>query len=176
MEEILASIRTIIAEERQPAGRPEPKGAPVSAAAVPMAPQIVFSKSDSAPRSPSQRAEPAPESNAPKAASRQAEPEAVVPPPPPAATTGSPAPAAAISSGAHASDDAPLLSAEAGKAVASAFDALSASLAQRSTEVAEGVAREMLRPMLKAWLDENLPAIVERLVRAEIERISQSTR
>ena len=34
----------------------------------------------------------------------------------------------------------------------------------------------MLRPMLKAWLDENLPAIVERLVRAEIERISQSTR
>jgi uncharacterized protein len=28
--------------------------------------------------------------------------------------------------------------------------------------------------MLKAWLDDNLPAIVERLVRAEIERVSRA--
>jgi cell pole-organizing protein PopZ len=33
--------------------------------------------------------------------------------------------------------------------------------------------REMLRPMLKAWLDDNLPSLVERLVRAEIERVSR---
>jgi uncharacterized protein len=32
---------------------------------------------------------------------------------------------------------------------------------------------ELLRPMLKTWLDENLPAMVERLVRAEIERVSR---
>jgi cell pole-organizing protein PopZ len=32
---------------------------------------------------------------------------------------------------------------------------------------------EMLRPMLKVWLDENLPPLVERLVRAEIERIAR---
>jgi cell pole-organizing protein PopZ len=32
---------------------------------------------------------------------------------------------------------------------------------------------ELLRPMLKIWLDENLPAMVERLVRAEIERVSR---
>ena len=32
---------------------------------------------------------------------------------------------------------------------------------------------EMLRPMLKSWLDDNLPAMVERLVRAEIERVSR---
>ena len=31
--------------------------------------------------------------------------------------------------------------------------------------------REELRPMLKAWLDANLPPLVERLVRAEIERV-----
>jgi len=31
----------------------------------------------------------------------------------------------------------------------------------------------MLRPMLKGWLDDNLPAMVERLVRAEIERVSR---
>ena len=34
----------------------------------------------------------------------------------------------------------------------------------------------MLRPMLKAWLDENLPAMVERLVRAEIERVARGGR
>jgi hypothetical protein len=32
---------------------------------------------------------------------------------------------------------------------------------------------ELIRPMLKTWLDDNLPAIVERLVRAEIERLSR---
>jgi cell pole-organizing protein PopZ len=37
----------------------------------------------------------------------------------------------------------------------------------------EGLVTEMLRPMLKAWLDENLPRIVERAVREEIERISK---
>ncbi len=31
--------------------------------------------------------------------------------------------------------------------------------------------QDMLRPMLKTWLDDNLPPMVERLVRAEIERI-----
>ena len=36
-----------------------------------------------------------------------------------------------------------------------------------------GLTREMLRPMLKAWLDDNLPAIVERLVSAEIERVAR---
>jgi cell pole-organizing protein PopZ len=34
----------------------------------------------------------------------------------------------------------------------------------------------MLRPMLKAWLDENLPGIVERLVGAEIERLARGAR
>ena len=37
----------------------------------------------------------------------------------------------------------------------------------------EDLVREMLRPMLKTWLDENLPNMVERLVRAEIERVSR---
>jgi cell pole-organizing protein PopZ len=34
----------------------------------------------------------------------------------------------------------------------------------------------MLRPMLKSWLDENLPRLVERLVRAEIERVARRSR
>lgn len=35
----------------------------------------------------------------------------------------------------------------------------------------EGMARELLRPALAAWLDKNLPPLVERLVAAEITRI-----
>jgi cell pole-organizing protein PopZ len=35
----------------------------------------------------------------------------------------------------------------------------------------EDVVREELRPLLKDWLDQHLPGIVERLVRAEIERV-----
>ena len=37
----------------------------------------------------------------------------------------------------------------------------------------EDVVRDTLRPMLKAWLDDNLPQLVERLVREEIERIAR---
>ncbi|WP_158541600.1 DUF2497 domain-containing protein [Pelagibacterium lacus] len=37
----------------------------------------------------------------------------------------------------------------------------------------EAMIREMLRPMLKDWLDENLPSMVERIVTQEIERVSR---
>ena len=71
-------------------------------------------------------------------------------------------------------DEEPLLSSEANEAVTASFGALSANLAaMRSAELADGLVREMLRPMLKQWLDENLPAMVERLVRAEIQRVAR---
>jgi len=37
----------------------------------------------------------------------------------------------------------------------------------------EDLVKEMLRPMLKTWLDDNLPGMVERIVRAEIERVAR---
>lgn len=40
----------------------------------------------------------------------------------------------------------------------------------------EGLTRELLRPMLSRWLDENLPAMVEKLVQAEISRIAGKRR
>lgn len=40
----------------------------------------------------------------------------------------------------------------------------------------EGVVREMLRPMLKEWLDDNLPAIVEKQVETEVQRIARMAR
>jgi uncharacterized protein len=155
MEEILASIRTIIADEREPTrAAAAPKPAPQRPATPAGGPQIVYSK-DAASDAPRDKA-PAPEARAPKVVSRQPEP----------ANTDVPV-------AASKADEEPLLSREAGEAVAAAFGALSANLEARSAEVADGVIREMLRPMLKAWLDEHLPGIVERLVRAEIERVAR---
>ncbi len=38
------------------------------------------------------------------------------------------------------------------------------------------IAEDMLRPMLREWLDDNLPTLVERLVREEIERVARGPR
>jgi len=57
--------------------------------------------------------------------------------------------------------------------VFAAFNALLASRFVQHRDVVIGLTREMLRPMLKAWLDDNLPGIVERLVTAEIERVAR---
>jgi uncharacterized protein len=70
-----------------------------------------------------------------------------------------------------------LLSEEADAAVSGAFGRLGATVAAGSgPKTLEDIAKEMLRPMLKAWLDDNLPDLVERLVRAEIERVSRGGR
>lgn len=60
-------------------------------------------------------------------------------------------------------------------AVATAFGQLASTLLSRdgTTRTLEELVQEMLRPMLKSWLDENLPGIVEDLVRQEIERASR---
>jgi cell pole-organizing protein PopZ len=63
-------------------------------------------------------------------------------------------------------------------AAAGMFAALSENLRVSSDQgqTLEGIVREMLRPMLKQWLDENLPTIVEQKVEAEIERIARRRR
>jgi cell pole-organizing protein PopZ len=42
-----------------------------------------------------------------------------------------------------------------------------------SGNTVEGMAAAMLKPMIKEWLDKNLPAIVERIVTMEIRRLSK---
>ncbi len=54
-----------------------------------------------------------------------------------------------------------------------AFNALLASRFVQHSDAVIGLTREMLRPMLQTWLDDNLPDIVERLVSAEIERVAR---
>ena len=57
--------------------------------------------------------------------------------------------------------------------VAAAFSNLSTTLISHDSKTIEDIVREMLRPMLRNWLDDNLPPLVERLVRQEIERVSR---
>src|SRR5215212_9360967 len=70
----------------------------------------------------------------------------------------------------------PLLSETAQATAASAFRRLSATVPASHPRSLEDAVTEMLRPMLKAWLDENLPPLVEGLVRAEIERVTRGGR
>ena len=65
-----------------------------------------------------------------------------------------------------------LLSREATAAVGSAFNTLTETV-KKYEPTLEDVVRETLRPMLKSWLDENLPRVVERMVQAEIERVTR---
>ena len=72
-------------------------------------------------------------------------------------------------------DDA-LMSEPLGASVMSAFETLAATVVLQNTPMLEGVMRDLLRPLLKSWLDDNLPALVERLVRTEIERVARGAR
>ena len=66
-----------------------------------------------------------------------------------------------------------IISHSAGRQVAAAFGELSEAFAARSKKTFDDLAEQMLRPMLQDWLDNNLPILVERLVREEIERVAR---
>jgi uncharacterized protein len=61
-------------------------------------------------------------------------------------------------------------------AVESAFNSLANTVLSNNARTLEDLVKEMLRPMLKSWLDDNLPGMVERIVKAEIERVSRGSR
>lgn len=65
-----------------------------------------------------------------------------------------------------------LMSSAAMRSVTQSFSDLSQRMERTRVDI-DSIAEEMLRPMLQEWLDNNLPSLVERLVRAEIERIAR---
>ena len=195
MEEILASIRRIISEddtatpaEEGAAPAAEAEAATEEPAAAPVAEVAIEAPVAAAP---------APEPEAPQpppAAAADEEDDALeltekvetmgdldvfsndepAPPPPPrvepvlAAVAAAPAVAAVVGG---------LVSDRAATAAAASFGQLSASLAMpRSDRTLEDVVRELLRPMLQQWLDENLAGIVQTAVQAEVERIARAGR
>lgn len=71
-----------------------------------------------------------------------------------------------------------LVSTTTASAAATAMAELTRSLSSRHMAVGSGVTleeivREMLRPMLKDWLDAHLTGIIERVVQQEIERLAK---
>ncbi|HPA38856.1 MAG TPA: DUF2497 domain-containing protein [Phenylobacterium sp.] len=77
-------------------------------------------------------------------------------------------------------DDGPgegLVSDPTAAAAAAAFGALSKNiLMPPEGRTLEDVVKTLLRPLLKQWLDDNLPGIVETAVQAEVERIARGRR
>ncbi len=155
MEEILASIRRIISEEDQPVAPGEVLDLVQPADAEPEDDIMVFDEPVARAPAPA----PAPEA-APQPAPRPA-PAAVYAP--------APAPARA---------DEPIVSEPASHVAAGAFSRLAGSVrvADQPGQTLEGMIRQLVKPMLKEWLDQNLPAIVEAKVEAELDRISRLSR
>jgi cell pole-organizing protein PopZ len=181
MEEILASIRRIITNDdaSEPAKAPEAAPAEKQQPAVTAAPSRptpppASAKTTSPPAAPKPAPTPA---NA--AANSQTEAMAAPAPPQPRPAPGfrtidgafdlvfttKPEPPPLIDRG--------LISNETIAAVDSAFNTLANTIIGQKARTLEDLVREMLRPMLKSWLDDNLPSLVERIVRVEIERVSR---
>ena len=171
MEEILASIRSIIADDKEP----PPASVPVQRPNTTAGPQIVYSN-DSIPAArvvaPTPEAQPIAPPPSPSVDIVPSAPKIAWEKPAPVVAPAAPE----IAPDAEPVDEEPFVSPVTNAAVAASFSALSASVAMQSAEMIEGLTREMLRPMLKAWLDDNLPSLVERLVRAEIQRVARGGR
>jgi uncharacterized protein len=60
--------------------------------------------------------------------------------------------------------------------VTTAFSSLANTVLTNNARTLEDLMQDVMRPMIRSWLDDNLPTIVERLVRSEIERVSRGGR
>jgi hypothetical protein len=177
MEDILASIRRILAEEEAStaAGSTDTAAEPPAQMQVVQAPPVEVDggvlQLDASMMLPEPVAPPVEAAVDPfDAAPARVEPP---PPEPPAVPPAAPQPEITMSSPASS-----LMGAEAAAAATTSVGSLLRTLsAERTTQVYTGgptiedVVRAELRPLLKQWLDTNLPSLVERLVRAEIERV-----
>ena len=169
MEEILASIRRIISEDDAPADaaapEPEPEAEPVQAAAPVFEPEPEpVAEEDDGALELTDKVESLGDLDVyTPSVSEEPEIPAYEPPPP------APAPTVEIGDG--------LVGAVAASAAASAFGQLSRSIQMPAEgRTLEDVVRELLRPLLKQWLDENLPGIVQQTVDKEVERIARGVR
>jgi cell pole-organizing protein PopZ len=202
MEEILASIRRIIADDdTKPAPPPPPPAAapkpaampprtpvppsppPRAAAPPPEPPPVVQPRIEQPPPAPEPEPEDILDLTEQMAEAEQpsfqtidgqsdvifADPQPEPPPPPrmaepPRAYAPPPPPVEPAER---------LISNSTSAAVDSAFNSLAQTVLVQNARTLEDLVREMLRPLLKSWLDDNLPGMVERIVKAEIERVSR---
>lgn len=174
MEEILASIRRIIADDQaaKPAEiAPVPEAEPDDVLDLAEVAEPVIRPRAVAPPEPP----PAPLDfdaiDFEDEAFAEPEPE---PEPPPAQPSPQPQPQPVFQAPPRPEPEAEtLVSAATDASVNGAFNLLAHTVLTQNARTLEDLVKDMLRPMLKSWLDDNLPAVVERLVRAEIERVSR---
>lgn len=168
MEEILASIRRIISEE--PA-REQPKR---------ILPAVRFGNEPAAPRT-GEGAVPAharPDEMLKSIETADlAAALSVAKPAPPPGRDGVPQAARPANGEARPPAQRPLYAAVVSpgtsSAAAESFGKLAQAVQPGDNRSMEEFVEDLLRPMLQSWLDENLPGLVERLVRQEIERVSR---
>ena len=142
------------AEEEAPAAAPEPAQSFES----------LLSASRSAEYDPEPEPEPVPE------------PVAVAPAPVEPKPAPAPAPVEKTMSASPAYDNSSLTDDSTANAAAGALGKLISKMDLGGNNTLEALVREMLRPMIKEWLDANLASIVEQKVEAEVERISRMAR
>lgn len=187
MEEILASIRRIIADDEEkpsaaekPASPPAPPAKPEKLAVASPDIDALLAGLDQT-TTPEEIRSPRPNDEADELTDGMAAPA------PPQASfqrveprddVGLAEPSASRAVHRPPADDPPvpskaILSQSTVAAVETAFDTLANTVLSNQARTLEDLVRDMLRPMLKSWLDDNLPGLVERIVKAEIERVSR---
>lgn len=165
MEEILASIRRIISEEEGEGVKADEAAAPAADAQddesdVFELTNVVEPPPEAAPEPPAR----------PRPSLVETDDVAFV-------ADSEPAPAAPVEAEEPAAGG--LVAPDVVDRAASAFAALHRNVeisATPSGNTLEGMVQAMMKPMLKQWLDDHLPALVENIVREEVERVANRRR
>ncbi|MEZ2406324.1 hypothetical protein GGC47_002935 [Bosea sp. OAE752] len=183
MEEILASIRRIIsddeakpAEAEVEAPAPEPVPASIDDDVLDLGTEAAFVAPPAVEPPPAPTAPAEAEADVDFRETEESEPPAPVATMAPVEPTPAPVAAPQPEPAPRPVDMASLLSDQASSAVTSAFGQLANTVLSSNARTLEDLVKDMLKPMLKTWLDDNLPLMVERLVRAEIERVARGGR
>lgn len=157
MEEILASIRRIISDDETEVASPEPEGSDIPV------PESTVQEPEMAAAAPP----PAPDAQPQAPIEAAPDPDLVMEEESEMSVTEAAATAAA--------DDDDILDQTAAEVATQAFKSLSQSVrvSEGPGVTLEDIVTEMLRPMIKEWLDANLPAIVEEKVENEVQRVAR---
>jgi cell pole-organizing protein PopZ len=199
MEEILASIRRIISEEDKPGDAGEvldlkPPPAPVAEVKAPIVAPAPAPKPAPIPEPPKPApvaVAPPPPAPPPPAPAVFEEPEEIVPSrplddelmivekepePAPKPVAAAPKPAPQPEWTPPPQPSRPLVSDPVANQTSNALGRLMGSMMVGSGNTLDDVVRELLKPLLKEWLDANLPQLVEAEVAKEIDRIRRMSR
>jgi hypothetical protein len=188
MEEILASIRQIISEDGESSEAPDAKGGQgqqaspaAEQASAEQEAEAIASDTAGEGSGPEPQSQPEPEPGSPSGQGEPMTPNssgraAEIDQPYEASIQRREASSASRPQGSASEEGGQLLSAASGNAVHGAFSALAHTILAQNARTLEDLVTEMLQPMLRSWLDDNLPTLVERLVHEEIQRVSRGGR